>query len=317
MSGNALFAQTRQLGGSAADDRHIRLKEISPSTSRTSSPSESYRSYVDETLEAGPFLCRTDNNGFIITGNTVRSQSEKLVFLGDSFVESIFSHETDRFVSDTERRLTASGIPLRCLNAGYSGSTSLQLVNDLLNKIYPIVGPGGSVLFFVPQSDVKLLGDPASYWNSTALYAPIVPPAVPEASGLEPGLENTRRVLQIMAAVAQSLEIRLVLVASPYRSAPLGQDDWLARRLRGDSYHRLLGWRSDLVDVVSSVASDLMVPFIDAAAYMRNRPDCFYDELHLNAKGQKVFSAWITDAILELPGFLKHGNESLQQGERD
>tara|TARA_R100000935_G_scaffold57330_2_gene91041 strand:+ start:337 stop:1080 length:744 start_codon:yes stop_codon:yes gene_type:complete len=238
----------------------------------------------------------------MVTGNEIDDDIEGLVFLGDSFVESIFSHEESRFVSRVERELAASGIPRRCLNGGYSGTTSLQLVNILLNKVYPLIGAAGTVILFVPQSDVKLLADEASYWTSSDLYASLLPPAVAEATELAQGLESTRRVLQIAVSVARELGIKLVLVSSPYRSAPHGEDAWLAERLRGDTYNRLLGWRKDLAATVSRVAADNGIPFIDAASYMRNQPDCFYDELHLNSKGQFVFSSWLAHEISDYLG---------------
>ena len=282
-----------------AGQRYIRLKEIPPSTSRSQEPSHSYRDFVDDTLEAGPFLCRSDSEGFIITGNETNNSDECLVFLGDSFVESIFNHEQSRFVSAVERLLAKSEHPRRCLNGGYSGSTSLQLVNLLLNKIYPLLSSAGTVFLFVPQSDVKLLDNPATYWNTTDLYTPIVPPVVPESTVLKRGMENTRKVLEIAISMARTLGVDLVLVTSPFRSAPQGQDDWLTLRLRGDSYERLLGWRQDFVRTVHDVARDNAVPLIDAAAYMRDRPDCFYDELHLNSKGQDVFATWLARAVTD------------------
>lgn len=281
--------------------RYIRLKEIPPLTNRMETPQESYRSFVDETLERGPFRCRSDDNGFIITGNKTATDSDCLIFLGDSFVESIFSHEQSRFVSAVERELAAAGTPRCCLNGGYSGSTSLQLVNVLLNKVYPLVGSAGTVLFFVPQSDVKLLDDSASYWTSAELYAPILPPVAASVTELKPGLENTRKLLQIAVSMARTLGMNLVLVTSPFRSAPHGDDEWLAGRLRGDTYKRLLSRRENLVQTVESVATSARIPLIDAASYMRDRPDCFYDELHLNARGQEVFSLWLARAIRELP----------------
>ena len=93
--------------------------------------------------------------------------------------------------------------------------------------------------------------------------------------------------------MARTLGIDLVLLTSPFRSAPRGQDDWLALRLKGDAYERQLGWRQEFVTTVVDVASANAVPLIDAAEYMRGRSDCFYDELHLNAKGQEVFASWL------------------------
>lgn len=133
--------------------RFIRLKEIAPLVETYHTPTPAQVECSDESLIVQPYLCRTDKDGYMMNGNGIKSGLRSIVFMGDSFVESMYSEETDRFVSQTERLLEVGGERFQCLNAGYSGSSTLQIVNSLINKVYPTVGPNSYVVLQVPHSD--------------------------------------------------------------------------------------------------------------------------------------------------------------------
>lgn len=283
-----------------ADKRSIRLKEMMPNVDRMSAPLPSYRTGSDDTLDAGPFKVRTDHNGFIQTGNGDRDILEPLTFLGDSFVESMYSTESTRFVSGVERGLDDAGHRYKCLNGGYSGASSLQLVNVLLNKIYPLVGNGRTVVFFGPQSDYHIYGAPATYWHPTERYAPILPPLEPEATDMVRGFEITKRMLKIAVEVSKQLNIRLIFATSPFRSAPLGDDSWLQGHLPGEVYTTVQARRGLYTEKVREAARETGTPLLDGEAALRGQHHLFYDELHLNEKGQAEFTPWLTGELAKI-----------------
>ncbi|MGO4192938.1 SGNH/GDSL hydrolase family protein [Arthrobacter sp. YAF17] len=283
-----------------ATGRYIRLKEVEPSTDKQQSPSASYLEGTDGSLTKGPFTCRTDHNGFIETGNPNRQNHPAMVFLGDSFVESMFNAEASRFVSRAENLLDKAGIHFSCRNGGYSGATTLQLLNVLINKIYPLVGTGGTVILFAPQSDVHIFGAPATYWHPTDRYAPIMPPLTPEATQMLRGFNSTAQILEIIVGASRSLGINLVLATSPYRSAARGEDSWLDNHLEGDVFNTVLARRALLAEKVREIAARTGVPLIDAAKHLDGKFHLFFDELHLNDAGQSAFADWLSQEIVQL-----------------
>ncbi|RNL49466.1 SGNH/GDSL hydrolase family protein [Arthrobacter oryzae] len=240
---------------------------------------------------------RSDRNGFIVTGNDVPVDHPGVLFLGDSFVESMFIPESVRFVSGVERILNSRGVGVRCLNGGYSGTSTLQLVNVLLNKVVPLVGCGGTVVFFVPQSDVPIFRSEASYWHLSDRYSPVIPPFEPEAAVMPKGQPATESLLRLAVTVAREFGARLILVTSPYRYAPRDEDPYLARMLTVEAYNSMMRRRAALGAAAVNVAAETGVDFIDAMAAFMDHPEAFYDELHLNDEGQAVFAEWLAGRL--------------------
>ena len=122
------------------EDRVIRFKEWGPLADITRTPKPEYLHRSDGTLSGEPFRIRTDSNGFIQSSNDFPNTGamRKVVLLGDSFVESLFVQEQDRFPSVLERHLQASGQNFQCLNGGYSGATMLHSFNVFMNKVAPM-----------------------------------------------------------------------------------------------------------------------------------------------------------------------------------
>lgn len=274
--------------------RTIRLKELEPGTETWHTPAPEYLARTDGSLPAEPYHCRVDNDGFLVTGNP-SSSLPPLVFMGDSFVESMYTHEQDRFVSVVERGLT----DFRCLNASYSGSTTLQLFNNLINKIYPIGGPGTPVIIFPPHSDTEHIYEPGSYWNQSKRAATVLPPAVTANGALASGAEVLRSMLTLWVASALELGMRPILATTPFRVAPFGEDAALRAiwKRNSDLYHQSLERRIACVQAVRDVARLTGVDLIDAEAFLGGNPDYFFDELHLNPAGQSHFADFLTDEL--------------------
>lgn len=286
-----------------AERRIIRLKETAPNMDVMRARPEGYAEGTDGTVGEGPWRCRTDSNGFIITGNDVPLDYPAIVFLGDSFVEATFTPEDARFVSIIERGLQDRGVHFRCLNGGYSGATTLQLFNVFMNKVVPLVGEGGTVVFFIPQSDLPIYFRPHSYWYPTERYAPIIPPFEPEAVNLPKGSPATAAILRLLICAAREFKINLVLVSSPHRHADeWGQDDYLSRILSKEKHDSLSQRRADIRLAVEAVVRDMHPPFIDADMKLAETSDYFYDELHMNDAGHEKFSDWFIEELTPLIG---------------
>ncbi|WP_347108234.1 SGNH/GDSL hydrolase family protein [Paenarthrobacter sp. S56] len=258
---------------------------------------EGYLEATDGTVGDGPWRVRTDEHGFIMTGNDVPDDAPPLVFLGDSFVEATFTPEDVRFVSQVERYLQNDGLNYRCLNGGYSGATTLQLFNVFLNKVVPLVGRGGKVVFFLPQSDLPIYFRPHSYWYPTDRYAPLLPPVEPIANDLPRGSSALTAILGLAVWAAQEFGVDLILVSSPHRHATREEDAYLAGRISADQHLSLVQRRDDIRTAVQKFVATSGVTFIDADTEFLDKPEAFYDELHLNDPGHDVFAAWLADQL--------------------
>lgn len=273
--------------------RSIRLKEFDPNADAWHEPTGEYRTRCNETLEAGPFHQRADENGFLVTGNPT-PEGEPIVFLGDSFVESLFAEPTNRFVSQVER-LTGQ----RCLNGGYSGATTLHLLNTLVNKVYPTVGIGGRVVFFVGQSEADYMGSPVTYWTNHRRGTSLVPGKPPTAPALPESHDATRRLLQVVVEAARALGIDLTLAVSAYAVPDFETNQAIGAIYNHDRtrYVTMLGHREGIADAARKVAADNGVPLIDGHAYLEGNPELFYDELHLNRAGHDSFARFVAAEI--------------------
>ncbi|GHD11844.1 SGNH/GDSL hydrolase family protein [Zhihengliuella salsuginis] len=283
----------------AGKSRSIRLKEQTPRIDVWHTPPGKYRRGTDGSLARGPFRARTDGQGFLITGNT-GLRGHAVYFLGGSFVESMYADEDRRFVSQVERALRDEGPSHRCFNAGYSGATTLQLINVLVNKILPVLRPNDTVVFFVPQSDSDVVDREGGYWLKTARHAPIIPVADEKyiAPVVGPQFEQTTQLLELVQAIRLTFRINLVLVASPMRNEE-PESAYYARRFTAGTSERVVALRRGLISSVRRYArSSPGLPFIDAAAMLDGHPELFYDDLHLNHEGQDQFAKTFVSALI-------------------
>lgn len=278
--------------------RSIRLKEMTPGIDVWHTPRPEYRLLADGSLPEGPFRARTDANGFLRTGNDLSGDSAPLVFLGGSFVESMFVDEHLRFVAGVERCLFELGHNYHCLNGGYSGSTSLQLLSVVINKVFPIVGKGGRLVFFVPQSDIDSILLPSTYWNANQRSTPLLPGREPTAKVMPEGLEASDAVLRTVVDACRNLDMKLILAVSPFRLGDFQTDQVLRAKYRRDEvrYSRVLNVRLGLSEIARRVAGETLTPLVDISM----SPTSFYDELHLNEEGQRAYSKLVSDRLNEI-----------------
>jgi hypothetical protein len=109
-------------------NRAIKLKEFALDQDFLTNPPQSYRDARDGHPVLNDYRIRTDSAGFILSGD-FRSPN-KIVGLGDSVMECMFVVEPDRICAKIERSLEHKS---QVLNGGYSGATSLHIVNTELD----------------------------------------------------------------------------------------------------------------------------------------------------------------------------------------
>lgn len=280
--------------------RYLRLKEHVPFSVAEHTPPPEYRERSDETLGPGPFLARADEHGFLMTGNHVDEDAPALAMLGGSFVESMFVPEQARFTSNIERRLALAGHSHRVLNGGYSGANTLQIAQVLLAKLPPILGAGGRVLLFIGQSDAEVLMARGTYWSGKPRIASVLPATEPQLDPYPPDVALTR-VVALLAQLAISLGFRAGIVVSPFRDGDFSHDQVLRRTYRRDreQYQRTVDIRRKIQAVAIEVATAHELPCFDGQmATGGGEPSLFYDTMHLNVRGQELFSDALSGWIL-------------------
>lgn len=277
-----------------SEARQIRLKEREPLTSKEIYPTPEFMERSDHTLASGPFLIRTDKDGFILTGSDKPATDTPIALIGGSFVESSFCDEGSRFIDLAEKELPG----YRLLNGGYSGSTTLQLFNSMVSKIFPIIGVGGTLVFFVGQSDADVFNRPGSYWTNERLWSPVTPGFEPHAS-LPEGETGLRQLLTIVIDTSRTLGINLILASSPFRHGDFSHDAVLRKifRRNRDAFKQRQKVRELIREITLEVAHEKDADVIDFQKLTGGEPSWFYDDLHLNRIGHKNFSSVLASEL--------------------
>lgn len=278
--------------------RHIRLKEFSPLVQRSMSPTEDYLSQTNGTLPPGNYKLTANADGFLIDPKHAKRPGPKLFVLGDSFVECSFIHEGSRFCDVLNQKLgPAPGV---CFNAGYSGATSLNLYNVLINKI--VDKDPHSVLFVLPSNDPLSLLNGNGYWNlNDRRYAPVLPvrrgpPAVGE---FEQNAGQLAPLLETMCGLSDAFGFNLHLATTPFVSTQYEELAWFRRRHKTrETYEGLMERRRVLNQVVRNTAQKCRKDLIDLEAILTDT-EMFYDDVHVNEQG----SLHLADILMQRLGW--------------
>jgi len=261
--------------------RTIRLKEHAPSSSGEWLAAPEYLALTDGSIGPGPYPWATDEHGFLLGGAAHDPGRRTVYCLGDSFVESSFSAPEERFVARASRLVDAN-----LVNAGYSGTTTLQLAIALLAKIAGVARRGDVVVAFAPKSDVSALLTPGGYWTGNRTYTPIQPGA---ECARPVSRDDERALLECVAAFARGVGLDLVIATSAHRSCDFSTEGWIRDVYRRDRerFERFERMKAQIDDVARETAADLGVPCFDLHRELGGDPALFYDQLHFNAAGQR------------------------------
>lgn len=279
--------------------RHLRLKEWIPSVDRQMRPAADYLAATDGSLRDTEYRVRTDSDGYILPPPTeLNGIDDSVIFFGDSFVESIYVPEDQRFVAGIQAALQRAGVPARCLNAGYSGATTLHMLMSLIGKVGR--RPKTTIVLVLPSNDALALIKKGGFWcREDRRYSPVVPvPEGVEAPAQPLDIADLQAALNLFVDACRRLRLDLVLATFPHRTADFTADPWLPRRFKSAAnYARMLEWRRSVNAVARAVANRLALPFVDLEALVSAGTEWFYDDLHMNEAGS-------TRIVEALGGFL-------------
>jgi hypothetical protein len=238
--------------------RHIKLKEWGLLYDGFHEPPDAYLALSDPTLSKRSYRLRTDDNGFIRTGRDIPMDSDSILVLGDSVVETMFVDESRRMCSVLERLINANRTdPVRVLNAGMTGSTTLHLLNLFINKGLPLMPSAVVLMSGIMDLDTSLR--PAGFWTDVLRLTPIV--RCPEA-------------------------------ADPPRPDPILQEANFASRGPTPTDNCSDGFCTREACRIAAV------PLIDLEQRLANRADIFYDEFHLNELGSEIVAHHIQEELI-------------------
>lgn len=290
--------------------RFIRLKEWGPHLDMMMRPSDAYIAGTDGSLVAADFRLRTDTDGFIVGPDRVDTavpadRDGRVVVFGDSLVESVYVHEGERFVAQAESRLAGQGLHIRCANAGYSGSTSLQLVQAMIAKLGR--RPPSAVMLVAPVSDAFVLIRERGYWCfGDKRFSPVVPHTNTDDKEVPFAADDLKAVLPIFIAACRSMGHWPMLATHVHRQAPYAGDAWLRRRFKkASNCVKLQAARRGCNAAVRQAAAAHAVPCWDLEAQAAQHHDWLYDDMHLNALGS-------AQAAVHFADFLTHHIEPIR-----
>lgn len=263
-------------------------------------PTPDYLAATDGSLRDIEYRIRTDADGYILPPPVdLDGVTDRIIFFGDSFVESIYVPEEHRFVVEVQSILRDAGQPVRCLNAGYSGATSLHMLLALIGKVGRC--PATTIVLVIPSNDAFALIKKGGFWcREDKRYSPVVPvPDGMKVSSQPLDLTDFRATLNLFIDTCHRFRLRLLLATFPHRTADFNTDNWLQRRFNNfDNYERVKELRRSVNAVARSISKRLNTPLVDLEMLVSTQTNWFYDDLHMNEAGSKGVAHIIGDALL-------------------
>jgi GR25 family glycosyltransferase involved in LPS biosynthesis len=261
---------------SHAVKRTIRLKEYPPTESLAHTPSDDYVKVRNHALAQKPYVLETDAFGFIRGSQCSPGAAHSVVVLGDSVVEGMYLDPDDRFCAKLEHILRGQyAVDVVVRNGGYSGATTLHMLNVFLNKIIPL--KPDLVILMTGIVDVDVASLEASFWSQDCWIEPLVHVGTlstwrDENKLPAPTFVDRRRLLDLFSAAARSFGIELWFATIPHR-----QDDEV-----DPASTRA---RVSMNEVTRAAARAGRHTLCDLEAHLADRSDIFQDGFHLNAAG--------------------------------
>lgn len=283
--------------------RSIRFKEWGVLMDSHKRPKPEQLEGSDGTLLDDEFRLRTNNEGYIVSGNDLPDVGgkPKLITLGGSFVEALYAHETDRFGSQMERNLNSSGMNLEVWNGGYSGSTLLHSFNVFINKVIPSLRYVDQVFIFTAMSDQRTQVHTDSYWIKDKTHAPIIEARNSNvAQNRDATTEDQERLLSLFVIAARAYKHEPIIVASPYRAAPFNDDDFTRKLHKTPEVYAESLLRLNMInDTARKVSRRLSATLWDADKELHGSAKYFYDSMHLNSAGQEKMAGFLSDKYMQ------------------
>ncbi|MCI9882930.1 MULTISPECIES: SGNH/GDSL hydrolase family protein [Methylobacterium] len=271
--------------------RSIRLKEFDFNLDYEAWPSNDYSNLRGGKPEVKGYRIRTDEDGFITSGT--HSDGVKIIGLGDSVLECMFIEEDCRICALLEEKLNKTGgKKFRILNGGYSGATTLHILNNFINKIVPIRPAGVFVMTGIMDLEAMFKVD--SFWSKDAYLRPVT-----DING-KPGEwdQNFRdtmdaasriKLTSSLVSIARLFQIPIWFIGSPHLQ--IYEGDYIHNTYPSkENYMLRVMNRNDANNSVKLFCENNGVKYIGAEDALRNNEKLFCDDIHLNADGSRLFA---------------------------
>ncbi|WP_461357404.1 glycosyltransferase family 25 protein [Bradyrhizobium sp. USDA 4454] len=284
IAGELAARPTRETSGmntvpASTPKRMIRLKEYPANVSLSHTPSEEYVQSRKQSLVRKPYLLETDALGFIRGTSSPATAAQTVIVLGDSVVEGMYLDPDDRLCAKLETILRSeSAVDVVVRNGGYSGATTLHMLNLFLNKIIPL--KPDVVILMTGIVDVDVANLEASFWSRDCWLEPIVDLNATNSWRdqnllIAPSVVDRRRLLDLFSLAARSFGIELWFATIPH--------------LRGEGIDPAATRSRALVNETTRAAARAEEHVLcDLEAHFACRTDIFQDAFHLNPVGAEA-----------------------------
>lgn len=274
--------------------RTIRLREHLHNDKRIFIPDDDLLTKCPSLIREENIL-RSDENGFVISGNNITETKKTTIILGDSFVTGDYISEQKRFCSLVESKDFSNQTNLfgTILNGGYSGNTTLNIINRLMNVILPM--KVDTILFILPSNDTQIYRLESLYWNKSTYYSNILPddPNISFGGFELLDVRALNNLLRLMIEISKIYNFNLIFSTTPFSK------DWDNNLFAKDRYKSKIWFLESvstmnrLNDAVRLTANSYNIPLIDLETQLSNED--FYDIVHLNENGSQKCADIIYD----------------------
>lgn len=284
--------------------RQIRLKRWPALVERQVTIPEKYTRACDGSLQPGVVSVATDEHGFILSGRREPSTRRSVIVLGDSVAESLYETTGARWTDFLEDELDAQ-FPgeFRVLNGGKSGATLLHIVTSVLNTLPPLADQTALVIIIAPGADAKLEKDSATYWSDHKYVAPLEP-ASPSIPFEAPKIGRDRDLLWcLLFETLRAYGVPVAVVTPPIRHGSWEESSYLRSKFKSpEAYIEQLGRYGRVREAALSAAEKARVATVaEIEDFPRSDNErFFYDHVHFNTAGQKVFGMNVAKPIARI-----------------
>ncbi|WP_338699206.1 glycosyltransferase [Bradyrhizobium sp. 26S5] len=276
---SAQEASRKDTASTVSGKRTIRLKEYPANVSLSHTPSDEYVESRKGALVQKPYILETDALGFIRGSQSPATAARTVIVLGDSVVEGMYLDPDDRFCAKLETILrNESALDVIVRNGGYSGATTLHMLNLFLNKIMPL--KPDLVILMTGIVDVDVASLEASFWSRDCWLEPIVDLNTSNSWRDRnllptPKFDDRRRLLDLFSLAARSFGIELWFATIPHLQGE-GVDPTVTRT------------RISINETTRVAARAGGHTLCDLEAKLASRADIYQDAFHLNSVGAEV-----------------------------
>lgn len=267
-------------------NRAIRLREFAVSQDFLADVPLDYRSARGGKPDGIHYRIRTDECGFILSGDF--QSSMKVVGLGDSVMECRFINEGERACARIEHQL---GQTLQVLNGGYSGATSLHILNTILNKVIPL-SPRG-IFIMTGIMDIEAMCKAKSFWTTDVHLRTITEigndagePDINYAPFMD--VTHRLRLTKSIIDVCRTFGIPICFISTPHLQIYEGH--YITMSYSRAQYGEFTQKRTQANYSLNQLCIAMSVPFYDVQSAFAERIDLFHDDIHMNEEGTLVLA---------------------------